>query len=54
LYYENPLTQNAGLDVYEKVREGHDYLLAVDVARGVGNDYSAFTVVDITIFLTKW
>ena len=53
LVYENPVTQNAGLDVYEKVRAGHDYLLTVDVARGVGGDYSAFTVVDISNFPHK-
>ena len=53
LVYENPVTKNAGLDVYEKVREGHDYLVTVDVARGVGEDYSAFTVVDISNFPHK-
>jgi hypothetical protein len=34
--------------VYEKAQEGHSYVCTVDVARGVGIDYSAFTVVDIT------
>ena len=53
LVYEKPVQQNAGLDVYEKVRDGHDYMMSVDVARGVGGDYSAFTVVDITQFPHK-
>jgi hypothetical protein len=50
LVYDTPLTQNAGLDVFEETKENHDYIITVDVARGVGNDYSAFVVVDITEF----
>jgi len=50
LVYDNPKTQSAGLDVYEEVKEDHDYVITVDVARGVGEDYSAFVVVDITEF----
>ena len=41
------------LDIYERVRNKHDYAITVDVARGVGNDYSAFVVVDITTFPHK-
>ena len=50
MVYENPTTQNAGLDVYEQPKDNHDYMITVDVARGVGFDYSAFIVVDITEF----
>ena len=50
LVYDTPLTHNAGLDVFEQTKENHDYIITVDVARGVGNDYSAFVVVDITEF----
>ena len=50
LVYENPQQSNAGLDVYEQVKEDCDYAITVDVARGVGEDYSAFIVVDITQF----
>jgi hypothetical protein len=53
LVYDAPLTQNAGLDVFEQTKENHDYITTVDVARGVGNDYSAFVVVDITEFPHK-
>ena len=53
LVYDAPLTQNAGLDVFEQSKENHDYITTVDVARGVGNDYSAFVVVDITEFPHK-
>ena len=50
LVYETPITQNAGLDVYQPSIKGHDYVMTVDVARGVGEDYSAFVVIDITQF----
>ena len=50
MVYDNPQTRNAGLDVYSPVEKGHDYVMTVDVARGVGEDYSAFIVVDITQF----
>ena len=53
LVYDAPLTHNAGLDVFEQTKENHDYIITVDVARGVGNDYSAFVVVDITEFPHK-
>ena len=53
LVYESPKTQSAGLDVYEDPQKGHDYLMTVDVARGVVKDYSAFVIVDITTFPHK-
>ncbi len=53
LVYENPIQRNAGLDVFEPVKSGHDYIATVDVARGVGADYSAFVVIDITTFPHK-
>ncbi len=53
LLYETPITQNAGLDVYQPTIKGHDYVMTVDVARGVGADYSAFVVIDITEFPHK-
>ena len=37
-----------GLDVYVKPQAGHSYTLVADVAKGVGGDYSAFQVIDIT------
>jgi hypothetical protein len=53
LVYENPIKRNAGLDIYENPKEEHNYLMTVDVARGMGNDYSAFIVFDITNFPYK-
>ena len=53
LVYEKPIEKNDSCDIYEKPRSGRDYVVTVDVARGVGGDYSAFVVVDITSFPHK-
>ena len=37
-----------GLDIYDKVEKNHSYVLVADVAKGVGGDYSAFTILDVT------
>jgi len=50
LVYEDPIKSNAGLDVYEEPQKDHNYIVTVDVARGVEKDYSAFTVCDTTTF----
>lgn len=44
----NKVYQKDGLDVYVEPQVGHTYCLIADVAKGVGGDYSAFQVVDIT------
>ena len=50
-----PIFSNEGLDVYEKpIKKGfssekdHTYCIVADTAKGVGGDYSAFVVVDMT------
>ena len=53
LVYDSPIQSNAGLEVYEQPVKDHDYVITVDVARGVGEDYSAFVCVDITSFPHK-
>jgi hypothetical protein len=50
LVYESPRKKSSGLDIYNDVIEEHDYLITVDVARGVEKDYSAFVVIDISEF----
>jgi hypothetical protein len=37
-----------GLRIYEEPKEDHYYCVTVDTARGIGGDYSAFVVTDIT------
>jgi hypothetical protein len=58
--FNNPILQDDGLDVYEypvvgqkgpdgKITEKpHSYVTVCDTAQGVGGDYSAFVVVDVT------
>ena len=54
LVYEDPIKRNSkGLDIYEEPTDEHDYIITVDVARGVGIDYSAFVIFDITTFPHK-
>ena len=48
LAYKNPIQSNAGLELYNKPKEGHTYVLTADVSRGTSNDYSAFLVFDVT------
>ena len=53
LVYDAPIKQSKGLDVCENAFPDKDYVITVDVARGVGSDYSAFVVFDITTFPHK-
>ena len=49
LAHKKPLISNPdGVDIYEKPKEGHTYVMCVDTSRGVGKDYSAFTIIDIS------
>ena len=46
--YNDPIKQNRGLAIYEERQEDHNYIVTVDVSRGIGGDYSAFCVIDTT------
>ena len=46
--FHDPIKSNAGLDIYQRAEKDHEYIITVDVARGIGGDYSAFVVFDIT------
>ena len=49
LAFRSPLhTYENGLCIYDEPEDGHNYAMTVDVSRGVGQDYSAFVVFDIT------
>jgi hypothetical protein len=43
-----PILQQGNVKVYHKPEEGHNYLMFVDVAKGRGQDYSTFNVIDIS------
>ena len=46
--YTDPIVTNRGLSVYEKAETEKNYIVTVDVSRGIGGDYSAFAVMDTT------
>ena len=48
LTWENPISENDKLKVWEKPIEDHTYLISVDVGEGVGSDYSVIHITDIT------
>ena len=48
LTFIDPVKRSNGLDIYEEPKNGNEYLFTVDVSRGIGGDYSAFIVYDIT------
>ena len=41
-------TTDDGLDILEEPQKDHQYVVIVDTSRGVGGDYSAFTVTDVS------
>ena len=53
MVYDDPVKTNGSLYVYNEPDEIRDYIITVDVARGVSKDYSAFVVFDITTFPYK-
>ena len=53
LVFEDPLNSSGGFDLYEQPKEGHEYIMTVDVSRGMKLDYSAFVIVDITSYPHK-
>ena len=42
------LLEGGGLKVYEKPIKDHEYIMTVDVSKGRGQDYSTFTVIDVS------
>ena len=48
LTYDEPISKNHGISMYEKPQENHSYVMVVDVSRGKGLDYSAFQLIDVT------
>jgi hypothetical protein len=45
--YMTPLQAKGGLNMFEKPKKDGLYVCTVDVARGTGRDYSAFTIIDV-------
>ena len=53
LSYDDPVGRSNGGDIFENPKPEHNYVVTVDVARGVEKDYSAFCVFDVTEFPYK-
>lgn len=45
---ETPIIDEGNLRIYKHPEEGHNYIMTVDVAKGRGQDYSTFNIVDIS------
>jgi len=43
-----PIFQKDGLEVFKKPEKDHNYVCIVDVSRGRHQDFSAFTIIDVT------
>jgi len=48
LVFEEPQQFNEDLKIFAQPEPDHIYTITVDTSRGVGNDYSAFVVFDVT------
>ena len=48
LVFNNPIRQDNKLDILEEPQKDHTYVVTVDVSRGQGLDYSAFSIMDVT------
>lgn len=44
----NPIEVKGGTHIYTRPKELHNYVMAIDTARGRGQDYSVFSVIDVT------
>ena len=44
-----PIAIKENAFIYETKIEGHEYIMTVDVAKGRGQDYSTFTVIDVSV-----
>ena len=45
----NPEAEWDNLKVYKRPVEDHNYIMTVDVSKGRGQDYSTFTLIDVTV-----
>ena len=48
LAWVKPTHDKYGLDYYERPLLDHSYIITLDVSEGVGGDYSAFSIIDVT------
>ena len=46
---QSPEEIKNGIKIWQQPKEGHNYLMFVDVSKGRGQDYSTFTVIDVSV-----
>ena len=44
----DPIKYTPNIRVYKDPKEGHEYMMFVDVAKGRGQDYSTFNIIDVS------
>jgi len=49
LVFHEPLHKHESVKIFKNPEPNHIYTISVDVSRGVGNDYSAFIVMDCSV-----
>ena len=49
LVFHEPLHKAESVKIFAEPQPNHVYAICVDVSRGIGNDYSAFTIIDCSI-----
>lgn len=45
---EEPGYEDGDMDIWENPVDGHTYVMTVDVSEGLGQDYSTFSIIDVT------
>jgi hypothetical protein len=45
----NPAEEQNSVKIYEHPKEDHNYIMTVDTSRGRGQDYSTFTIIDVSL-----
>jgi len=49
LAFHEPISKSEQMKVFEDPKPNHIYAICVDTSRGIGNDYSAFVVIDCSV-----
>lgn len=49
LVFHEPLYKNENVKIFKEPQPNHVYSISVDTSRGIGNDYSAFIIIDCSI-----
>ena len=49
LVFHEPIHKAESVKIFKEPEPNHVYTISVDVSRGIGNDYSAFTIVDCSV-----